>query len=166
MVIDVIAEGASMNMIISSEKIQEISQGLSIIRCFTDRRTYKSLRESCLVQISGDNAVKDFGKIKLKKKPTLADFFMSIATVGTFVLNKENWYVNKPSIELNSKGLHSESVIACMDILLRNKDFQCMEELCELIDDDDSNERAKSVKRMLLTTRNNMIAPKGKDDVS
>lgn len=153
-----------MNSNVKTDRIREVSRGLSIIKCFTNRKIYKTLRESCLMQIPVANTIKNFGKVRLKNKPTIADFFVAISEVGTFVLNKDNWSFEKPTVELNSRGMHSESIIACMDILLRNKDFQCMEEFCNLLDDDDSNEKAKSVKKMLMSTRNNMIAPKGREE--
>ena len=52
-----------------------------------------------------------------------------------------------------------------MNVLMKACDYKCMETLCLMIDENDSNEEARSIRRNLLTTRNNMIAPKEKKAV-
>lgn len=47
-----------------------------------------------------------------------------------------------------------------MNILFKKRDFLCMEDLCKMIDDDDLDVEASSIKKNLMETRNNIIKPK------
>lgn len=65
-------------------------------------------------------------------------------------------------VMLNSQGIHGSSVVRCVDILVKNQEFESIEEMIELIDDEDKepDKRAASVKKLLTNNRNNLTSAK------
>jgi len=138
----------------------EISYGLRVVRYFVNRKIYKVLRESCEMRIPARDVSKNFGKGKLTRKPSVSDFFNSIKLVSDFLGLDD--FETKTIGTLNSQGYHSLTVVECMNVLMRACDYTCMETLCLMIDENDSNEEARSIRKMLFNTRNNMITLKDK----
>lgn len=141
----------------------EVSYGLRVIRYFVNRKVYEVLTDSCRMRIPARDLSNKFGKGKLVKQPSISDFFNSIRVVSEFLMIEG--IETKTIGNLNSQGYHSFTVVECMNVLMKACDYKCMETLCLMIDENDSNEEARSIRRNLLTTRNNMIVPKEKKAV-
>jgi len=151
----VLMEGMIMELISSNDYINVI-ENLHVMKYFMKRREYKRVETMCMDLIPGEIR-KEIGNVKLIYKPSGIDFAKAVEIVWGFLLrnNKKNEIA-----VLNQQGFHSRTVVECMDILFKKRDFLCIEELCKMIDDDDLDEEARSVKNNLLRTRNNIITPK------
>lgn len=133
-------------------EVNRLSENLKIVKNFLNWRTYRELKTLCKVHISESEIY--LGKGKLKDRPSISEFFAALSDLENFV-----FYRNIPADDkdlLNSKGLHSKSIITCMDILFKHEQYECLEELCSLIDEDDADTEARSIRRILLSTRNNL----------
>lgn len=133
-------------------EIERLNDNLKVIKAFVNWRTYQELKTLCMIHISESEI--NLGKGKFKDRPSISEFFAALSNLEQFV-----FYRNVPAEKedlLNSKGLHSKSIVTCMDILFKHEQYDCLEELCSLIDEDDANSEAKSIRRILLSTRNNL----------
>lgn len=148
---------------IDLETFDEVNNGLRIIKYYVNRKAYKDLKESCKMRIPASEISNKFGEGKLDRKPSVCDFFNAIKIVSDFL--KLESFEEKATSMLNSQGYHSLTVVECMNVLMKAADYKCMETLCRMIDENDGNEDARSIRKYLLTTRNNMIVPKDKKGV-
>ena len=142
--------------LISSNDYINVIENLRVMKYFMKRREYKRVEKICMDLIPGETR-KEIGNVKLIYKPSGIDFAKAVEIVWGFLLRKDK----KNAIAvLNQQGFHSRTVVECMNVLFKKRDFLCIEELCKMIDDDDLDEEARSVKNNLLRTRNNIITPK------
>lgn len=141
--------------LISSKDYIYIIENLRVMKYFMKRQEYKRGKKMCMDLIPG-KIRKEIGNVKLIYKPSGIDFAKAVEIVWGFLLRNEK---NKMAV-LNQQGFHSRTVVECMNILFKKRNFLCIEELCKMIDDDDLDEEARSVKNYLLGTRNNIIIPK------
>lgn len=142
--------------LISSNDYINVIENLCVMKYFMKRREYKRVEEMCMDLIPGETQ-KEIGNVKLRYKPSGIDFAKAVEIVWGFLLKQDK---KNEMAALNQQGFHSRTVVECMNILFKKRDFLCIEELCKMIDDDDLDEEAKSVKKNLLETRNNIIARK------
>ena len=142
----------------------EVSYWLRVIKCFVNRKAYKTLKEACEMRIPARDTSNKFGMGKLVRKPSLSVFFNAIKVVSDFLML--DGFETKTIGTLNSQGYHSLTIVECMNVLMKACDYKCMETFCLMIDENDSNEEARSIRKNLLSTRNNMIAPKNKGGVT
>lgn len=141
----------------SERNLEELITSLNTIRYFVNRKTYASIKSACMIHIP-KRIIRKMESIKtLEDKPTIYDFFSALSTVENFLMIQTEI---TGTAELNSRGYHSYSIVQCMNVLFKHHDYECIEELALMIDEDDVDITARKIRKNLLTTRNNMVAKK------
>lgn len=148
---------------------EKIVQNLDIMKSFVNRKTYRDIKTACCVRMPGKiKATAPWGK-KKSPNPSITDFLFALDEIRNF-LGMGSWdsgthndnqdfsdtYGSHTQGVLNSRGFHAATVSACIDILFKSNQYECIEQLCHLIDPDDPDEKAQNLRRNLLGTRNNV----------
>lgn len=133
---------------------KQFQEDLSIIKFFVSRKAFKKLCFLCSVRSNIDFKKQNWGKMQLGVKPDISDFFRAMKNLSASLFPATVENVHKKEV------CDPATVLACLEILFRNQDYKCIEKICQLIDENDCDEEAVRIRKILLTTRNNLTTAK------